>query len=164
MTKIKKLGAVTVASALMITGTAQAACWTPAEADAAKVRDLQMRLMVSALRCSKSQDNFLSEYNSFIRNKRSLLTVSNKLIRSHFGKGKTERQGLNAYDRYSVSLANHYGAGTGDFQNCAKMKAMAVTANASNGNMKSLVRVAYLNGLSPKLPGGRCGTEFAANK
>jgi len=164
MSKLKKLILAGVIGSVALTGNAQAACWTPAAVDAAKVRDLQSRLMVAALRCQKSKYNLLSDYNHFVRSKKPLLVGGNRLLRSHFAKGKNKKQAMRAYDRYAVSLANQYGAGSGDLSECKGMKKLAQSAANSDPQSSSLVKIATLNALSPALPGGRCGIAIASNK
>ena len=163
MSKLKRVILAGVIGSLGISGTAQAACWTPAEADAAKVRDLQSRMMVAALRCGKSNHDLLSHYNNFVRSKRPLLAANNDLLKGHFAKGKTKRKALHHYDRYATSLANRYGAGSGDLTECKSMKRLAQTAAGSDDKHSSLVKIAHHQGLSPALPGGRCGIVLASN-
>ena len=52
---------------------AQAAmsCWNDTEVAAARVRDLQSRLMVDALRCRAFGIDILGAYNEFVRSNRS---------------------------------------------------------------------------------------------
>ncbi len=161
--KLKKqwVGAMVVAS-VALSGTAQAACWTPAEADAAAVRDLQSRLMVAALRCARSEHDLLADYNRFVGSKKPLLQMGNRVLKAHFAKGKNKRQAQKAYDRYAVSLANRYGAGSGDLSECAGMKRLAKLAANSKANQASLVELASMHQLEPVLPNGRCGIVLAS--
>lgn len=147
---------------LTITSTAQAACWTPAEADAATVRDLQSRMMVAALRCSSSKHDVLYEYNRFVGSKKPLLRMGNNVLRSHFAKGKNRKQAMKAYDSFAVTLANKYGAGTGDLSECETMHNLARTSANSVDEHHALVSIANRYGISPKLPGGRCGIVIAS--
>lgn len=159
----KKLVMFGIMGSVAVSGTAQAACWTPAEVDAAKIRDLQSRLMVSALRCEKSEHNLLPEYNRFVRNKKPMLQMGNDVLRAHFAKGKTKQQALEDYDRYAVSLANSYGAGSGGLSECEGMKHLARSAADSENNLSSLINVTKLSILSPHLPDGRCGIVLASS-
>ncbi len=155
------LGALALGS-MAFSGTAQAACWTPAEADAATVRDLQSRLMVATLRCARSEHDLLAEYNRFVGSKKPLLQMGNGVLKAHFAKGRTKRQAQQAYDRYAVSLANKYGAGSGDLSECEGMKRLAVLAANSQANQSSLVELANMHRLDPVLPNGRCGIVLAS--
>lgn len=157
----KKILALAVCC-LTISSTAQAACWTPAEADAATVRELQSRMMVAALRCSNSKHDVLYEYNRFVGSKKPLLRMGNNVLRSHFAKGKNRKQALKAYDRFAVTLANKYGAGTGDLSECETMHNLARTSANSVDDHLALVNIANRYGISPDLPGGRCGIVIAS--
>lgn len=162
MNRVRKMVMAAALGSVALSGTAQAACWTPAEVDAAKVRDLQSRMMVAALRCTKSNHDLLPEYNRFVREKRSLLKLGNGVLRSHFAKGRNSKQALRAYDRYAVSLANRYGAGSGDLSECKHMKVLVTAAVQSDSRLTSLVNIAQQHALSPELPGGRCGIVMAS--
>ncbi len=157
----KKILAVAV-GCMAMTSTAQAACWTPAEADAATVRELQLRMMVAALRCSKSEHDVLYEYNRFVGSKKPLLKMGNNVLRSHFAKGKTGKQAMKAYDKFAVTLANKYGAGSGDLSECESMHNLARTSANSVDEHLALVSIAQRYGISSKLPGGRCGIVIAS--
>jgi hypothetical protein len=103
---INKSLAAAAASA-MLASSANAACWTDAAYQAAQVRELDTMLMVQALRCRKTSATFLGEYNRFVQVSRPALLRANAELKAHFG-------GLNAYDNYMTTVANRYGAGTGD--------------------------------------------------
>jgi len=158
----KKMVAAIALGSVAMTGSVQAACWTPAEVDAAAVRDLQSRLMVAALRCENSEHSLLADYNRFIRENRPLLRMGNQVLKSHFAKGNTRKQAIKKYDRYAVSLANSYGAGSGDLSECKSMQILARTAANSNGQQNSLVKLARDYSLNPVLPNGRCGIVLAS--
>lgn len=164
MSKLKTLILAGVMGTVALAGTAQAACWTPAAVDAAHVRDLQSRLMVAALRCAKSNHDVLPHYNRFVLDKKPLLKLGNGVLRGHFAKGRSKKQAMRQYDRYAVSLANKYGAGSGDLSGCHGMKKLANAAADSDGNLSSLVKISQFHGLSPTLPGGRCGIVMASTK
>lgn len=157
----KKILAMAV-GCLAVTSTAQAACWTPAEADAATVRELQSRMMVAALRCANSGHDVLHQYNRFVGSKKPMLKMGNNVLRSHFAKGKNRKQAMRAYDKFAVTLANKYGAGTGDLSECESMHNLARTSANSDGAHHELVAIANRHGISPTLPGGRCGIVIAS--
>lgn len=164
MSKFSKIILAGLIGSVALTGTAQAACWTPAAVDAAHVRDLQSRLMVAALRCARSEHDVLPHYNRFVRDKKPLLKLGNGVLRGHFAKGRNKKQAMQQYDRYAVSLANKYGAGSGDLSECKGMKELASSAADSDGNLSSLVSISQYHGLSPSLPGGRCGIVIASSE
>lgn len=159
---IKKKILAAALGCMAISSTAQAACWTPAEADAATVRELQSRMMVAALRCSNSNHDVLYEYNRFVGSKKPLLKMGNNVLRSHFAKGMDRKQAMKAYDKFAVTLANKYGAGSGDLSECESMHNLARTSANSEDSHHTLVSIANRYGISPKLPGGRCGIVIAS--
>ncbi len=162
MRKSGKLIAVLSVGSLALGGTANATCWSPAEIEAATLRELQSRLMVASLRCAKSDHDVLPHYNAFVKSKRHLLVGGNNILKSYFAKGHRGKGAVRAYDRYAVSLANRYGAGSGDLSECQGMKELAFSAASSEPSSTALVRIARQNALEPTLPGGRCGIVIAS--
>ena len=154
MTKFSRaaLGAAAVAICLSSTApAASGACWTQADVSAAKVRQLQTKLMVAALRCRASGVDILSSYNRFIRAKRSEITAANDRLKAHF-RAAHASTGERDYDRYTTALANHYGGARTSENSCAEAEDLAQTADARG----SLIAVAEHDVSSAKLPSGRC--------
>ncbi len=162
MSKLGKLIAVASVVSMAVAGTANAACWSPTEVEAATLRELQSRLMVASLRCAKSSHDVLPHYNAFVRSKRHLLINGNTTLKAYFAKDHRGKEAARAYDRFAVSLANRYGAGSGDLSECEAMKELAFSAASSEPSHAALVRIARENALEPKLPGGRCGIVIAS--
>ena len=162
MSKLGKLVAVASLGSMTLDGTAQAACWSPIEVEAATLRELQSRLMVASLRCAKSNHDVLPHYNAFVRSKRHLLISGNDILKAYFGKHNSRNAAVRAYDSFAVSLANRYGAGSGDLSECESMNKLAFSAASSEPSHAALVRIARENGLEPILPGGRCGIVIAS--
>ena len=127
---------------------ANAACWTDAAYQAAQVRELDTMLMVQALRCRKTSATFLNEYNRFVQVSRPALLQANAELKAHFG-------GLNAYDNYMTTVANRYGAGTGDLD-CADTASIVRAAVATKGSSQALFRLAADAGMEPAIDGSRC--------
>jgi hypothetical protein len=151
--------AATLAFAALSIAPVQATCWSSAAADAARVRDMETMLMVSALRCKMTGKDVLSAYNLFVRTSRTALTEVNDSLRLHF----TTSGGLNAYDRYVTSIANRYGAGA-DGLNCNDIASILSAANAEGGSKAGLVRLSRDADVRPVLQGGLCAREIAAIK
>jgi hypothetical protein len=149
------VGALTL-TALSAT-SAQAACWSDRAVDAARVRDLDTMLMVSALRCRQSGNDLLRDYNDFVRDSRPALTQANDMLHTQFA----AVGGANAYDRYVTSMANRYGAGAGGLS-CREIGSILRAADAKGGSIAGLVRVADQAGVEPKLPGGLCPRAVAS--
>ena len=142
--------------ALSIT-SAQAACWSDAAVSAAKIRDLETMLMVSALRCRAADNAMLHQYNGFVTRSRPALAAVNQTLRTQFaGEG-----GLNAYDRFVTAIANRYGAGV-EGLGCDDMTSILSAAEAEDGSMAGLARLANAAGVEPRLNGERCTKTITA--
>ena len=135
----------------------QAACWNDAAVSAAKVRDLETMLMVSALRCKTADNAMLMQYNRFVRASRPALAAVNETLRAQFASAG----GLNAYDRYVTAIANRYGAGA-EGLSCNDMTSILSAAEAEGGSSAGLARLANDAGVEPRLDGGRCTKVIAA--
>jgi hypothetical protein len=156
----KKAAIVAAGMAMVQSSVASAACWSASEVDAAKVRELETMLMVNALRCRHSGEDFLGSYNHFVREGRVALTRVNETLRGHFVASGT---GLNGYDRYVTALANRHGAG-GTGLDCGDFKSILSAARAENGSMNGLVRLANDAQVRAHTPGGQCGMQVARAK
>jgi hypothetical protein len=151
-----KRGVAALVLAAVSVTPAQAACWNDAAVSAAKVRDLETMLMVSALRCRAADNAMLKAYNRFVTQSRPALAAVNQTLRDHFaGSG-----GLNAYDRYVTAIANRYGAGATGL-GCDDMSSILSAAHAEGGSLAGLTRLANDAGVAPKLGGERCATTTA---
>lgn len=151
-----------IAAAILVSvpvTSAQAACWSETAINAAKVRDLETMLMVSALRCRSTNTQILGSYNSFVRSSRVALTQVNDALRRQFA----NQGGLNAYDRYVTSVANRYGAGS-DGLSCDDMSSILSAAQAEGGSLAGLSRLATAAGIEPLLTGNRCPVALAVRK
>ncbi len=142
--KSKFIAGILALSGLVATAPAQAACWTSDAISAAKVREFETVLMVSALRCKASGGAMLSNYNAFVRASRPALTQANDELRAHFVR---QGSGLNGYDRYVTSLANRYGAGGGF--NCSEAAQMVHAALEGAHSLERLEALADRANLSP---------------
>jgi hypothetical protein len=139
---------------------AQAACWTQDEVGAAKVRDMETMLMVSALRCRSSGHDFLGRYNSFVKSGRAALTLVNDRLRGHFESEVGPKRALDAYDSYVTAIANRYGAGA-DGLSCRDLASIASAAASEGGSVAGLVRLADNADVHPPLKGRVCPVTVA---
>ncbi|MGL6044729.1 MAG: hypothetical protein ACRC1J_12475 [Sandaracinobacteroides sp.] len=108
------------AVAALVGSPVSAACWEPDEYAAARMRDLQTVLMVSALKCGRAQPAMPAAYNRWVgRAKASLLEGEQKLL-GHF-----VREGDKAkYDKFTTALANRYSEYSEDPKFCARAEAL----------------------------------------
>lgn len=137
-------------------------CWNNTETAAAKVRDLQSRLMVAALRCRAGGIDILSAYNDFVRVNRSTLQAANDILRAQFDSAHGPGAGQREYDSFATALANAYGAGETSVARCAEVAAVAVRGVGAAGEIAALVALDEGLGATPGLPGGECPITFAA--
>jgi len=161
---MKTGGLFAAAAAMLCVGMpAQATmgCWNSTQVAAAKVRDLQSRLMVATLRCQAMGADVSDAYNRFVRANREAIQGANGVLLAQFHAGYGS-QGETQYDRFATALANIYGADATDGAVCADTSALADEAAAANGNIGQLVAIEDRFGFSSDLPGGECGYDFAS--
>jgi hypothetical protein len=142
---------------------AQAAmsCWNDTQVAAAKVRDLQSRLMVATLRCQAMGVDVTGAYNHFVAANRTTIQNANGVIMAAFRDGHGGQAQLH-YDRFTTALANIYGADATDQGVCAETATAAEEAAAAAGDIRQLVTIAHRLGDTPPLPGGECSISFAS--
>ena len=136
-------------------------CWDQNHAAAAKIRDLQSRLMVATMRCRAFGFDVLPEYNEFVRANRSTIQEANGLIKKQFTRGYGP-QGQSRYDSFTTSLANAYGADETSVEVCEETAELASEAVAAAGNADRLLYIADSIGSRPDLPGGECPVSLAS--
>jgi hypothetical protein len=151
------------AAALVYAQPASAAmsCWDEHETAAAKIRDLQSRLMVATLRCRAMGIDVLTAYNDFVRINRSTLQEANGVIKAQFDRGYGQ-DGQRFYDSFTTAMANQYGADATSGAVCDETAAVAAEAVAAEGDVVRLVELADRFGRSPELPGGVCPITLMA--
>ena len=124
---MRKMIAFAVAVATVATpALAEEKCWTSKEMSAARVRDLQSVLMVSALQCRTSGHDVLPEYNRFVVAGRTTIVSQNDVLKARFTRVQGMKEGQRAYDSFTTALAN----------------AHAMTASSSAGFCTSMVALA----------------------
>jgi len=162
--QMKRRGVLAGAASLLCLSTpAQAAmgCWNDTQVAAAKVRDLQSRLMVATLRCQAMGADVTAAYNRFVATNRTTIQGANTVILAQFRAGHGGGAQME-YDRFATALANIYGDDATDAAICADTAALADEAAAAAGDIGQLVAIADRTGAAPALPGGQCVISFAA--
>ena len=119
---LRKAALAAVATALSVQ-PAQA-CWSSAAQDAAKIKHLNTMLMVTALRCRNTADNFLPQYNRFVAKHNALIGSQNNVLRGYLSQNYGARGAEGALDRMSIGFANSYGTGH-RAMNCSDLKQLA---------------------------------------
>lgn len=128
---LRKTALVAVVAA--ITVQPAQACWTNASQDAAKIKHLNTMLMVTALRCRNTPDNFLPHYNRFVIKHNALIGSQNNVLKSHLSQTYGAGGAVNALDRMSIGFANSYGNGH-KRMGCKELKQLAADlANQPHG-------------------------------
>lgn len=157
---MRKLIAAALAATMPLAPATAATCWKQTAVEAAQIRDFETMLMVSALRCRGTGNNFLASYNRLIREKREALTQVNDELREHFRDAAGPVGALGAYDNYVTGLANIYGAGA-DGLACRDLQSITDAANALPPTRSALLELADAAGVSPHLSGARCDIVMA---
>lgn len=167
MTGPKKGRAVFVAGAMMIcvpaTANGQTGCWNTTQVAAAKVRDLQSRLMVATLRCSAMGVNVAAAYNRFLAANRDTIRGANAVLMGQFQTAHG-RQAQVHYDRFTTALANIYGDDATSGTVCAETVVLAEEAAEARGDIDALIGIADRLGFIAALPGGQCTVTFAGGR
>lgn len=111
-----------------------AACWEADEYEAARMRDLQTVLMVSALKCGRADATMPAAYNRWVgRAKASLVEGEQKLL-AHF-----MREGDKAkYDKFTTALANRYSEYTEHPKFCNRARALMEADERQNGILQDV--------------------------
>jgi hypothetical protein len=150
---------IALAATAIIAAPAHASCWKADQVAAAKVRDLETMLMVSALRC-RAQGNMLARYNKFVVQARPALMQVNDTLRTHFAESVGPGRALNAYDSYVTRIANRYGAGA-DGLSCSDLSSITDAAVSERPSFQALAALAERAGVEPLLDGGSCSVSYA---
>jgi hypothetical protein len=132
----KALGAatMTILTVSMSVPASAAGCWTQAEVSAAKVHEMQTRLMIAANACRADGIDRLQSYDSFVAAKRVALSAADARLKDHFMATAGEA-GAQAYDRYAAALEQAYGAAVASRDSCAEAALLASEAAASRGDL-----------------------------
>ena len=152
--------AVAAAGFYLQPANAAMSCWNPKQVEAAKIRDLQSRLMVATMRCRAMGIDVLPAYNNFVRINRNAIQTANGVLKAQFASGFGAR-GQTEYDRFTTALANAYGADPTNAAICRETATRASEAVAANGDAQRLLRIVEAMGPAPRLPGGACKINFA---
>jgi hypothetical protein len=78
---------------------------------AEKVRQLDIMLMVSSLRCRNTADNFQADYAAFSAAHLTELNQASQTLESDFARRFGSSGAQRALDKLSTSMANRYGQG-----------------------------------------------------
>ncbi len=153
--RLRITGAFLALAAMITTVPASANCWKAEEIAAAKVRELDTMLMVSALRCRTSSGDFLAHYNRFVVDNRAVLAEDVLRLHAHFMTGGNVNRSLDLYDNFVTKMANHYGAGV-DGMRCEDIESLVTAAESEAGSFDQLVQMADRAAIVPVLDDAAC--------
>jgi hypothetical protein len=139
------------------------ACWTNAAQDAAKIKHLNTMLMVTALRCRNTSDNFLPHYNRFVVKHNALIGSQNNVLKSHLAATHGAGGALNALDRMSIGYANSYGNGH-KVMGCSELKALASKLASESHGVVTMAAAADFAVTGQSWSGATCATRIAGRK
>ena len=136
-------------------------CWTIPQITAAKVNELSILLNVQSLRCRNVDTTIQDQYEAFKVASQSTIKQVSSTVKGHFGGSDS------AYDRYSISLANKYGAGIVG-QSCPDVATLMQSGIANGKSFAGLSQVAEAANIYPLIKGGACSLKpskpFVATK
>ncbi|WP_255326238.1 hypothetical protein [Sphingobium sp. EM0848] len=130
------VGAACCFGALFFGGVAaagEAQCWQPHEIEAARVRDLQIMLMLGSLKCRATNSDITAKYDKFYEKSGSLDKYNNAL-KLHFMREGGITGGQDAYNDFITRLANSHTDGmqtAGFCQMADTLLSLATNANES---------------------------------
>lgn len=149
-----------VLAAFIFANPAQA-CWTSVERDAAKIANLNMMMMVTALRCRKGPNDFIAEYNHFVENNNPVIGSQNAAVRAHFVRLNGPNGADAAVDKFVIAIANSYGGGHRRL-GCAELKVVASDIARPGQSVVGLLAVAEQNIDETDFVGEKCPTAIAS--
>lgn len=145
-----------VIAALVGLAPAQAQCWTADDVQVAKVRDLQTRLMVAAMRCESAGIAMNDQYGAFVTANRAAIATVNQRLRARFWTAYGREDGQRQLEAFTASLvAQHKDDGSAPSA-CEAQATLSREAAATAGSVSGLIAIADRTGSNPTLPGGTC--------
>jgi hypothetical protein len=123
-----------LALAVSVATPVAATCWEPEEYEAARLRDLQTVLMVSALKCGRADPAMPGAYNRWVARAKPKLVEGEQKLLAHF-----VREGDKAkYDKFTTALANRYSEYADDPKFCARAKLLLEADEKQNGVLEEI--------------------------
>lgn len=111
--RVTSFFAAAAGGALLMMASAPAlaapSCWSPELVQAARLRQLDVLLMVGSLRCRSSAQDYRAAYDRFLLRHRTLLGKVNQEILTEMRVKLGSVGALDALDKASVRMANQYG-------------------------------------------------------
>jgi hypothetical protein len=100
-----------------------------ATSEAEQLRQLDIMLMVTALRCRSDADDFQADYNRFSARHLATMNQAAQQLRANYGTGQ---QAVRRLDRISTTIANRFGQGH-PWLECGQLRAVTRDLADSSG-------------------------------
>ena len=113
--EVKQAGLLAITLALAAANPAQAACADPPTAGAARLHEFQTMMMTVSLRCRTIGIDMRDDFEAMSTKYQADFSSAGQHVQRFFG--ASIKHGGD-YDRYSVVVANKYGAGSTTQRNC----------------------------------------------
>ena len=136
-------GAASCFVALFLGGAAsagEAQCWQPYEVEAARVRDLQIMLMLGSLKCRSTNSEITAKYDKF-NERMGNADKYNSALKLRFMRENGIADGQRAYDDFITRLANSHSDGVQSAGFCQMADTLLTLAtNAGENELPMLAR------------------------
>lgn len=137
------VGTASCIAALFFGGVARAGdaqCWQPYEIEAARVRDLQIMLMLGSLKCRMTNSEIRAKYDHFYEKTGNVANYNNAL-KLRFMRQSGIADGGHAYDEFITRLANSHAANAQSAGFCQMVDTLLTLAsNAGENDIPVLAR------------------------
>ena len=153
----RSVGLVAAVLALILAGTADAACIEEPVVGAARLHEFEMLMMDVSLRCTRIGVAMQPHYDSMIGVHRSLFDGAAQRLQRFFATdavADAHHRGL--YDRYATMIANRYGGGNTSLDTCRVFDAVAVEVARAGDGGRMLGAVAQAMIAHPLLEAATC--------
>ncbi|WP_242126093.1 hypothetical protein [Sphingobium sp. Sx8-8] len=117
-----------------VAAAGEARCWQSYEIEAARVRDLQVMLMLGSLKCRAANSEITGKYDKFYE-KTGQLDKYNNALKLHFMRENGISGGQDAYNDFVTKLANSHSTGmqsAGFCQMADTLLTLAVSASEAD--------------------------------
>lgn len=141
---------------------AAVSCWNQAVTEAAQVKQFDIMMMVSTIRCHRKGVDLSSDYNKFVVSRRTVLQGVGKELVKQFGLNLRGNAAVMAYDHLGVVMANSFGNDGRGTRNCEDIRAIIKDALIAEPDRVNLVYLAQRNGINPLLPVASCAPALYA--
>ena len=100
--------------------------WSGDARSAEQLRELDIMLMVTSLRCRRSSNDFTADYDDFAHNHRQTMNAAAGQLRDTYASGRSRRAQNRTIDTLSTTMANRYGLGH-PWLDCAELRSVVRT-------------------------------------